>query len=153
DIHLPGVSDDIYARMIGHLGPLLAGAPGFLSHAAGPADGGFHITELWRSEEEWSRFVEQHVAPAASAAGITPSRRVAQLSHLITPPHAGAPREGAPSSAGAPLLAADEGASFRVGPLTILVKEDGGRTRQTLAVAEFRGPRFRIPAHVHTEHD
>jgi quercetin dioxygenase-like cupin family protein len=47
----------------------------------------------------------------------------------------------------------DEGEGFRVGPLSILVKEDGSHTRQTLAVAEFRGKGFRIPPHTHTEHD
>jgi quercetin dioxygenase-like cupin family protein len=50
-------------------------------------------------------------------------------------------------------LTNDEGESFRLGPLTIVVKEDGRHTRQTLAVAEFRGKGFRIPVHTHTQHD
>jgi quercetin dioxygenase-like cupin family protein len=33
------------------------------------------------------------------------------------------------------------------------VKEDGHHTRQMFAVAEFRGQGFRVPPHIHTEHD
>lgn len=50
-------------------------------------------------------------------------------------------------------LKPDEGETFRLGPLEIMVKEDGTGTRMNLAVAEFRGTSFRIPPHVHTEHD
>ncbi|MER7952468.1 hypothetical protein ABTY59_34265 [Streptomyces sp. NPDC096079] len=31
------------------------GNPGLLSHAAGPVDGGFHVTEVWESEEALER--------------------------------------------------------------------------------------------------
>lgn len=50
-------------------------------------------------------------------------------------------------------LGQDDGESFRLGPLEIIVKENGAGTRMNLAVAEFRGSTFRIPPHVHTEHD
>lgn len=50
-------------------------------------------------------------------------------------------------------LGQDEGEAFRLGPLEIIVKENGSGTRMNLAVAEFRGNAFRIPPHVHTEHD
>src|SRR5262245_25463395 len=52
-----------------------------------------------------------------------------------------------------PLLGTDDGPSFRLGPLEIIVKEDGSGTRGNLSIAEFRGTRFRIPPHKHTEHD
>jgi mannose-6-phosphate isomerase-like protein (cupin superfamily) len=51
------------------------------------------------------------------------------------------------------LLGTDEGPSFRLGPLEILVKEDGRGTRGHLSIGEFRGTRFRIPPHKHTQHD
>jgi mannose-6-phosphate isomerase-like protein (cupin superfamily) len=57
------------------------------------------------------------------------------------------------SPARAPLLGTDDGPSFRLGPLEYIVKEDGSGTRGNLAVAEFRGTRFRVPPHKHTEHD
>jgi quercetin dioxygenase-like cupin family protein len=50
-------------------------------------------------------------------------------------------------------LGADDGEAFRLGPLEIIVKENGSGTRMNLAVAEFRGEAFRIPPHIHTEHD
>ncbi len=50
-------------------------------------------------------------------------------------------------------LGQDDGEAFRLGPLEIIVKENGSGTRMNLAVAEFRGSTFRIPPHVHTEHD
>ena len=43
--------------------------------------------------------------------------------------------------------------AFRLGPLEVLVKEDGSPTREMIAVAEFRGSSFRIPPNAHTEHD
>ena len=154
DIHLPGVGSEQYAHMSAHFGASLTAAPGFLAHAASPVEGGFHIVELWRSEEEWARFTEEKIAPLAKAAGIAPTMRVERLERLVTPPYAGAPREAAASATSAVRpLANDEGESFRLGPLTILVKEDGRSTRQTVAVAEFRGKGFRIPVHAHTEHD
>ncbi len=50
-------------------------------------------------------------------------------------------------------LGQDDGEPFRLGPLEIIVKENGSGTRMNLAVAEFRGSTFRIPPHIHTEHD
>ena len=150
DIELPGVGSEQYAHMIQHLGPLLTAAPGFLAHSAAPGDDHFHIHELWRSEKEWAAFVEQYVAPAAAAAGITPKARVEQLERLITPAQASAAKL---PDARPPVLAIDEGARFSLGPITIVVKENGSHTRQTFAVAEFIGKGFRIPVHIHTEHD
>jgi len=51
------------------------------------------------------------------------------------------------------VLGKDDGEVYRLGPIEILVKEDGSRTRQTHSVAEFRGKGFRIPPHTHSEHD
>ena len=56
-------------------------------------------------------------------------------------------------SSPAVLLGQDDGEAFRLGPLEIIVKENGAGTRMNLAVAEFRGNGFRIPPHIHTEHD
>lgn len=51
------------------------------------------------------------------------------------------------------LLGADDGPRLRLGPLEILVREDGSGTRGNLSVGEFRGTQFRIPPHTHTQHD
>jgi quercetin dioxygenase-like cupin family protein len=152
DIELPGVTAAQYAAMFERVGPALTAAPGFLAHAASPRSEGVHILELWRSEAEWARFAEDTIAPLAKAAGLAPRTRVEALERLVTPASTGAPRDGAGAKVARP-LGTDDGEGFGLGPLSIVVKEDGSRTRQTLAVAEFRGKGFRIPPHVHTEHD
>jgi quercetin dioxygenase-like cupin family protein len=152
DIELPGVTGEQYAGMFERVSRALTEAPGFLAHAASPKPEGVHILELWRAEEDWARFAAETIAPLAKAAGIEPRTRVDRLERLVTPPQAGAQREGAVAKRLRP-LANDEGEGFRLGPLTILVKEDGSHTRQTVAVAEFRGKGFRIPVHTHTQHD
>ena len=43
----------------------------------------------------------------------------------------------------------DGGPRFRLGPIEILVKEDGSGTRGNLSVGEFRGYSFKIPPHTH----
>jgi mannose-6-phosphate isomerase-like protein (cupin superfamily) len=63
------------------------------------------------------------------------------------------PNTPAVSTSASALVEPDAGARLRLGPLEILVKEDGGGTRGNLAVAEFRGTTFRIPPHSHTDHD
>jgi len=153
DIDLRGVNAEQYAQMLQHLGASLTSAPGFLSHDSSPAETGWRIRELWRSEADWARFAEDEVAPLAEAAGITLSSRVVPLHRLLTPLADASGRSTGPGLPAAPLLSSDEGEAFRLGPLQILVKEDGTHTRQMLAVAEFRGTTFRIPPHVHTEHD
>ena len=156
DIQLTGVTAEGYAEMFGRIGGRLTAAPGFLAHAAGPAAQGFHVVELWRSEEDWARFTEEVVAPLARAARIVPVTRVERLERLLTPAGAGAPGQRTTSAAAKKMprpLARDEGEAFRLVPLTIVEKEDGSNTRQTVAVAEFGGKGFRIPPHVHTEHD
>jgi quercetin dioxygenase-like cupin family protein len=153
DIHIPGIGSNDYQSMIAQLSAALMAAPGFLAHAAGAGEGGVHIVELWRSEAEFGRFADETVAPLARAANIVPEVRIEELEKLVTPAAPGGERLERPASAGAGPVGPDEGESFRLGPLTILVKEDGSHTRQTLAVAEFRGKGYRIPVHVHTEHD
>jgi len=53
------------------------------------------------------------------------------------------------------VVAAGEGRALNLGALTMTVKEDGSRTRGTLAVLEFQaeGAFPSPPAHVHREHE
>lgn len=151
DIELRGVTAEQYAEIFRRVGSTLVTAPGFLAHAASPRPEGVHLLELWRSEEDWERF-SAVIAPIAADARIDLRTRVERLERLVTPVHTGATRD-VPAAKGGRLLTQDEGDGFRLGPLSILVKEDGRNTRQTFAVAEFRGKGFRIPVHTHTEHD
>ena len=152
EVELPGTTAEQYAAMFERLAPALTAAPGFLSHAASPRPEGMRILELWRSEDDWRHFAEVAITPLAKAAGLEMRSRAERLERLVTPLHTGPARQGAATKQVRPLATSD-GEEFRLGPLTILVKEDGSLTRQTVAVAEFRGKAFRIPPHTHTQHD
>ena len=49
------------------------------------------------------------------------------------------PQPNAVAISAAVHLGPDDGEAFRLGPLEIIVKENGSGTRMNLAVAEFRG--------------
>ena len=149
---LPGMTAEQYDGFMSHIQGQLAAAPGLLAHTARPRDGGWQVFELWQSEEDFTTFSQQVMAPLAAAAGMTlPQPRVEQLYRLVA---GGGPAGTFPRSSELPLhVSSDGGEAFRLGPLELLVKEDGSHTREMIAVAEFRGNSFRIPPHTHTEHD
>jgi mannose-6-phosphate isomerase-like protein (cupin superfamily) len=149
EINIPGMSAPHYDQMLANLGPSLLTAPGFVAHAAGATEGGWRIVEIWQSEQEYGRFAAETVAPLAQKFGMTvPPPSIQPLHRAVT---ANVVAGDAPVPA--ELLGPDDGKRFKLGPIEILVKEDGGGTRQRLAVAEFRGKNYRIPPHIHTEHD
>jgi hypothetical protein len=84
-VQIPGMTAEHYAGMIGHLGPALRAAPGFVCHAAGPVDGGWGVTEVWESQAAWEAFVRAVVQPAAEAAGMPPlAPQVTPMSNVLT---------------------------------------------------------------------
>ena len=48
----------------------LRAAPGFIAHLAGPAAGGWGITEVWESREAADAFYSGAIAPMMAAAGL-----------------------------------------------------------------------------------
>ncbi|MCE8016138.1 hypothetical protein HOP62_08620 [Halomonas sp. MCCC 1A17488] len=74
-IEFPGVTETTYES----LGASLAskGAPvGILYHACGAVSGGWRIVDVWRSAEDFDRFVDGTLLPAARALGLPePARR------------------------------------------------------------------------------
>lgn len=74
-IEFPGVTETTYET----LGASLAskGAPeGILYHACGPVAGGWRIADVWRSAEDFDRFVDGTLLPAARELGLPePVRR------------------------------------------------------------------------------
>jgi mannose-6-phosphate isomerase-like protein (cupin superfamily) len=149
---LPGMTAEQYDGFMSHIQGQLAAAPGLLAHTAGPRAGGWQVFELWQSEQDFTNFVQQVMVPLAAAAGMTlPHPRIDHLHRVLA---GGAPAGTSPRSSETPLhVSSNEGEAFRLGPLELLVKEDGRHTREMIAVAEFRGSSFRIPPHTHTEHD
>lgn len=151
-IDIPGMTAEQYDGMMAQIQGQLAAAPGMLAHTAGSRESGWHVLELWQSEQEFTRFAQEVMAPLAAAAGMTlPQPRIEPLHRLV----AGSAPAGTRSRASElPVhLPRGGGEAFRLGPLELLVKEDGSHTREMMAVAEFRGSSFHIPPHTHTEHD
>jgi len=68
-----GMTEDVYAGMIGQLAPVLRSSKGFISHAGGPTDTGWRVTEVWESKEDGDAFFENAVKPNLPP-GIDPKR-------------------------------------------------------------------------------
>lgn len=144
EIEVAGVTQQQYAGLLEVLQPKLTVAPGFLTHVGTAKPDGLSLLELWRSKEDYEAFV-------ASVKDLLPKEgievHIEEISKHLTPAQATA------SAGQVHPVGNDAGEEIKLGPITILVKEDGSRTRETLAVAEFRGTDFKIPPHTHTEHD
>jgi len=60
---------------------------GLLLHVAGPTDEGFRTVDIWESEDAWSRFQTERLAPAIAALGgparPEPTFRGVQAGHLV----------------------------------------------------------------------
>lgn len=62
-------------------------AEGFIAHASGPIEGGYHVTEFWESREAFERFSDEVVAPLMRQLGIRPPSAPAQylpLENVVT---------------------------------------------------------------------
>ena len=71
---VPGMTEEMYAGMVGQLKPVLETAGGFISHAGGPSpDGGWRVVEMWESEDEAQKWFDVNVAPNLPP-GINPNR-------------------------------------------------------------------------------
>jgi hypothetical protein len=67
----PGGSPEIYERIRQQLS--LEKPAGGIFHAAGPSpNGGWRVIEVWESEEQAKRFVDERLLPAFEAAGASP---------------------------------------------------------------------------------
>lgn len=78
-------NQEIYESMIAALATPLRSSPGFISHAAGPIDGGWQVTELWESEAQHAAWIAQHVAPAMPPGLAPPATTVRQIHNTLTP--------------------------------------------------------------------
>ena len=67
-----GMTKAQYDQGIAQVGDQLRRAPGFVSHAAGPMEGGYRVVEIWNSREECERFMQQTVMPMAQQVGLPP---------------------------------------------------------------------------------
>jgi hypothetical protein len=81
----PQGSQEIYERIRDVIG--LDRPAGGICHLAGPGpDGGWRVIEVWESEQDARRFVEERVLPAAEAVGAPapPAPQIWQLHNCMT---------------------------------------------------------------------
>ena len=73
-----------YDGMLGLVGEALKQAPGFVLHTAHPAATGWRIVEVWRSQDDATRFFASHIAPNLPP-GVRPKLSFQPLHSLVQP--------------------------------------------------------------------
>jgi hypothetical protein len=80
-----GMTRAQYDQAFAEVRDQLRQAPGFVSHAAGPMDGGYRVTEFWNSREEVDRFLQQTIMPMAQRLGMPQFEpQFLQLDNVLT---------------------------------------------------------------------
>lgn len=79
-----GQTEPRYDGMFELLAGSLRRAEGFVLHTAHPVEGGWRITEVWRSMDAANGFFAKNVAPNLPP-GIHPKRSVQELHSLLIP--------------------------------------------------------------------
>jgi len=59
---IQGASTEQMQTLIAQVGDKMKTFPGFIAHASGPLEDGFHVTELWESQEAHERWVREVIA-------------------------------------------------------------------------------------------
>ena len=81
--HLPGATKE----MIDGMRPLrepIRNAKGFILHAHGPAPGGWRMTEVWETQDDFEAWFEASIKPLVPADGpIMPSITIDQLNEIL----------------------------------------------------------------------
>ena len=80
-----GMTKAQYDQAISQVQDQLRRAPGFVSHAAGPIDGGYRVVEIWESRAEMERFLQQTIMPMAQRVGLPPFEpQVLPVDNVVT---------------------------------------------------------------------
>jgi hypothetical protein len=66
----PNVTSEIYDKVRDQLG--LEGPAGGIFHAAGEGPNGWRVIEVWESEDDARRFLQERLKPAWAAVGVDP---------------------------------------------------------------------------------
>jgi hypothetical protein len=74
-----GATLDQYDQVVERMGltPGGAGPPGALFHWVAATDGGFRVTDVWETREQFDRFAEESIGPNSAAAGLDQPPRIA----------------------------------------------------------------------------
>ena len=77
-----GQSPQGYDGMLALVGEALRQAPGFVMHLSHPAGAGWRIVEVWRTQEDATRFFANHIAPHLPE-GVRPKLSFQPLHSLV----------------------------------------------------------------------
>jgi ketosteroid isomerase-like protein len=77
-----GQSPQGYDGMLAHVGEALRQAPGFIMHMAHSTGAGWRIVEVWRSQDDATRFFAAHIAPNLPE-GVRPKLSFQPLHSLV----------------------------------------------------------------------
>jgi hypothetical protein len=69
---IPTMTSAIYRQAIDRVRDQLKAAPGFLAHSGTATQNGFRVTELWESQDQCMRFLEEIIMPMAQEVGVPP---------------------------------------------------------------------------------
>ena len=78
----PGGLQERYDAVTAHLNLEREPAAGLILHAAGPIEGGWRVIDVWESEQDAHRFVQDRLRPALEQAGVADPPQI-----TITPLH------------------------------------------------------------------
>ena len=67
---IPTMTSANYRQAINRVRDQLKAAPGFLAHAGTATPNGFRVTEMWESEAQCMRFLEEIIMPMAKQLGV-----------------------------------------------------------------------------------
>jgi hypothetical protein len=78
-IDFEGGTLDQYDQVVERMGLTAGGAgpPGSLFHWATATDGGFRVTDVWETREQFDQFAQESIGPNAGAAGLDQPPRIA----------------------------------------------------------------------------
>ena len=62
---IPNMTSAIYRQAINQVRDALKAAPGFIAHAGTATENGFRVTEIWESQAQCMRFLEETIMPMA----------------------------------------------------------------------------------------
>jgi hypothetical protein len=59
-------------------------APGFVSHVGFPSAGGWTVIEVWETQQDWNRFRDETLMPAAQQTGMAePNIEITEVHNLL----------------------------------------------------------------------
>jgi hypothetical protein len=81
---LPGMTQELYERLVPYLLEQVRGSSGFIAHAAGPIEGGWQVTEIWTCLAQHDAWYYGNTAHNLPDAVMPATRTVRELDLFIS---------------------------------------------------------------------